>query len=219
MIIKIFNMATERKLRILCFHGYRQTGEIFRQKTGSLRKALKKHAELYYLTAPLQVPPSENSKDEDNGCGWWFSREDDYFSAKHKSDFVKGFEDSLKCVEDYVTSNGPFDGFLGFSQGACLVALLCHLQESQSLSYSFKFAITVAGFVSQCSPHQCLYKDDVSIPTLHIIGETDQVIGSEMSEELLNYFKTAVVHRHSGGHYVPATSSEKEAYIKFLDKK
>ncbi|KAB7493745.1 Esterase OVCA2 [Armadillidium nasatum] len=91
MIIKILNMATERKLRILCFHGYRQTGEIFRQKTGSLRKSLKKHAELHYLTAPLQIP-CENSKDEDNGCGWWFSREDDYFSAKHKSDFVKGFE-------------------------------------------------------------------------------------------------------------------------------
>lgn len=39
-----------------------------------------------------------------------------------------------------------------------------------------------------------------------------------MSEELLKYFKNAVVHRHSGGHYVPAASLEKEAYIKFLDK-
>lgn len=39
-------------LRVLCVHGYRQNGGSFREKTGALRKLLKKHAELVYLSAP-----------------------------------------------------------------------------------------------------------------------------------------------------------------------
>jgi hypothetical protein len=44
-------------LRILCLHGYRQNGNMFREKTGSLRKLLKKHvAEFIYIDAPHVIP-------------------------------------------------------------------------------------------------------------------------------------------------------------------
>lgn len=42
-------------LRILCIHGYRQNGNTFREKTGALRKLLKKQVELVYMSAPLSV--------------------------------------------------------------------------------------------------------------------------------------------------------------------
>lgn len=42
-------------LRVLCIHGYRQNGSSFREKTGALRKLLKKQLELVYITAPLTV--------------------------------------------------------------------------------------------------------------------------------------------------------------------
>lgn len=42
-------------LRILCIHGYRQNGSSFREKTGALRKLLKKQVELVYMNAPLTV--------------------------------------------------------------------------------------------------------------------------------------------------------------------
>lgn len=42
-------------LRILCIHGYRQNGISFREKTGALRKLLKKQVELVYLSAPHSV--------------------------------------------------------------------------------------------------------------------------------------------------------------------
>ena len=32
----------DRKLRVLCLHGFTQNGETFRQRTGSIRKQLKK---------------------------------------------------------------------------------------------------------------------------------------------------------------------------------
>lgn len=40
-----------------------------------------------------------------------------------------GFEESIKVVEKAFEEHGPFDGLLGFSQGACFVALLCDLQQ------------------------------------------------------------------------------------------
>ena len=39
-----------------------------------------------------------------------------------------------------------------------------------------------------------------------------------MSEELLLYFKSPHILHHTGGHYVPATSKEKQGYITFLEQ-
>jgi hypothetical protein len=53
-------------LRILCLHGYRQNGNIFREKTGSLRKLLKKHvADFVYIDAPHLIPVQENDNQQD----------------------------------------------------------------------------------------------------------------------------------------------------------
>lgn len=46
------------RLRILCIHGYRQSSASFREKTGALRKLLKKQCELVYIDAPHAVPTS-----------------------------------------------------------------------------------------------------------------------------------------------------------------
>ncbi len=60
----------------------------------------------------------------------------------------------------------PFDGILGFSQGAALVAMLCALQEQKlEAAFNFRFAILVAGFRSACSQHQHFYEGPaITIP-------------------------------------------------------
>lgn len=57
-------------LRIICIHGYRQNGISFREKTGALRKILKKQVELVYISAPHQVPAIQNQSEfkTDNIC-------------------------------------------------------------------------------------------------------------------------------------------------------
>ena len=45
----------------LCLHGYRQSGDVFKQKLGALRKALKKHAELVFVTAPNKILSPEDT--------------------------------------------------------------------------------------------------------------------------------------------------------------
>ena len=51
-------------VRILCFHGYRQNAQVFYQKLGALRKALRSdevEVELVPLDAPITVETSTTS--------------------------------------------------------------------------------------------------------------------------------------------------------------
>ena len=62
--------------------------------------------------------------------------------------------------------------------------------------------------------------EECMMPTLHVIGKDDNVIGT-MSDDLLPVFGTqnAEVLYHSGGHFVPAgTKTEKPKYIDFLTR-
>ena len=45
----------KNKLRILCLHGYQQSGPVFRTKIGSVRKFCSKLAEFIFITAPHKV--------------------------------------------------------------------------------------------------------------------------------------------------------------------
>lgn len=211
------------KWKILCIHGYRQNGDVFKQKTGALRKMLKKHAEFVFVTAPMRVPPLEPSEPQTADAssnleqyGWWFSDENNGFNSKKPSEVCIGFTKSLEVITNTFKESGPFDGLLGFSQGASFVSVLCGMHERGCLPFSFKFAILIAGFRSLCSPHYKNYLKTIRIPTLHVYGETDQIIPKEMSEELTSYFLNPEKMVHSGGHYVPA--SGKDVYIKFLEE-
>ena len=100
---------------------------------------------------------------------------------------------------------------MGFSQGAALAVMICMREE-----FNFDFAMFFAPFKSVCTKHEAMYKQ-VNIPALFVIGEGDQVIEAKRSDALLPYFSQNTVVRHEGGHFVPATSKQKYAYIKFLE--
>lgn len=51
----------------------------------------------------------------------WFHRDPD-------GDYI-GLEDSVAYLVRYINNNGPFDGVLGFSQGASMVTRLVQLQH------------------------------------------------------------------------------------------
>ncbi|KAG7224585.1 hypothetical protein INR49_011338 [Caranx melampygus] len=220
-------------LRVLCIHGYRQNGGSFREKTGALRKLLKKQVELVYLSAPHSVQQTSSQeapeKDKSSGPGsggeedprgWWFSDvQARSFSAQQQCEESLGIEESVTVVREAVKAQGPFDGILGFSQGAAFVAMLCSLQE-QNLEpgFNFRFAILVAGFPSACKEHQKFYKPPLQIPSLHVFGLEDRVIPDNMSRELLPSFHDPQVLTHPGGHFVPAASAHRQTYQDFLKR-
>jgi len=212
---------TEKPLKVLCLHGYRQNDVSFRQKLGAFRKFLGKFVEFTFITAPHHVLPMSHDDINQDGRGWWFSRENDYFKSNDETDCDKGFDTSLELIEKTFQEAGPFDGVLGFSQGAALASLLCLMRERGQLTYDFQFAIMVASFKSLSSKHKQWYGDDakkVTIPTLHVIGHNDQVIRKGVSELLLPLFEDPTVMYHSGGHYVAAKPQHKKPYLRFLHK-
>ena len=133
-----------------------------------------------------------------------------------KTDTCIGFEESLKLVQDVFEAQGPFDGILGFSQGAAFVSLLCVLRNDPSNKIEFKFSILIAGFQSLVSQHQHMYSNPIDCPSFHTIGSTDGVIPTQSSEELLSMFVDGIAYRHSGGHYVPASPQLRTAINEFL---
>ena len=66
-----------------------------------------------------------------SGYGWWFNTEDHTFKAIEPSDLSVGFEESVAVIEKTFKEVGPFDGILGFSQGASFVSILCAMQQKK----------------------------------------------------------------------------------------
>ncbi|XP_015121354.1 esterase OVCA2 [Diachasma alloeum] len=209
--------AENRKIRILAIHGYYQSGPIFRSKLGSLRKGFKK-INFVFAEAPHEVPPGQFANDGEEavgGKGWWFNTESHYFRATEPSNLSVGYEESLAYIEKVFQKEGPFDGILGFSQGASFVSILCALQQKKLSPINFKFAILISGFKSLCAPHAKFYDEPIDLPTLHVFGESDKIIPTEMAKDLSDLFTNKKLMIHEGGHYVP---SKKHIYQDFLNE-
>ncbi|KAM5181940.1 esterase OVCA2 [Mantella aurantiaca] len=212
-------------LRILALHGYWQNERTFWERTGSLRKNLKKRAELVMISAPLQIPEPDVESNEgdaeiprEDPRGWWFSDpEKSSFNALDENRSCVGLEQSLQAVAKAFSELGPFNGILGFSQGAALVAMICALKQRQDPRFQFDFAILVAGFKSLSTEHAEFYQQPITVPSIHVYGDTDTVIPGEMSQELASYFVNPVLVTHTGGHYIPVCAAQKKVYFSFLD--
>ena len=67
------------------------------------------------LKAPLRVGATNKDIDADGGLGWW------RFDGSEKE--VLGWRESIAQIKGVIEEQGPFDGMLGFSQGASMTAL------------------------------------------------------------------------------------------------
>ncbi|CAM5110652.1 unnamed protein product [Natator depressus] len=226
-------------LRLLGLHGYGQNQRSFHARTGALRKALRGRAELVTVSAPHPAGPEPGGAagpgDRLAGCGvpgpggpgarcspspqdadprcWWFPRpREGALGAREEAAPCQGLEESLEAVAGAFAAHGPFDGLLGFSQGAALVARVCALQQRGDARFPFQFAVLVAGFESSCD------REPIAVPSLHVLGDADRVIPPARSRELAARFVDPAVLTHPGGHFVPASAPQKRAYLEFLVK-
>jgi len=137
------------------------------------------------------------------------------FNALEVTHVCPGYEASLEAICEAESSSGPFDGILGFSQGAAMVGLYLAAKPQST----FKFVIYVASFKSKSEPHQHLYDAShrISIPSLHVFGDTDGVIPKPLSLEFLDTCENPESLNHPGGHFVPAAGPQKKIFNAFLD--
>ncbi|KAL8734739.1 MAG: hypothetical protein Q9181_003103, partial [Wetmoreana brouardii] len=109
-------------------------------------KSLPNHSiDLSYPTGPISLSPSdipgydaasafgtEQQGSEPEAFGWW-RRKDIPNPNESKGRETKivytGLQDGLDTIAQTIEDEGPFDGVIGFSQGACAAAMVASLLE------------------------------------------------------------------------------------------
>lgn len=64
------------------------------------------------------------------------------------------------------------------------------LYPFSDLPYSFKFAIFASGFRSGSLVHKGFYDEDISLPSLHVYGESDSIIPKGKPVSHLKFMKS-----------------------------
>jgi predicted esterase len=99
---------------------------------------------------------------------------------------------------------------MGFSQGACLAAVVLVAMEDRTLAPSlfgpdfehpnFKFALLCAGFKPlPQKATQDIWTHKITTPTMHLIGNEDKLIAPERQLDLTEQTVDPVILRHTGG--------------------
>ncbi|ORY76586.1 serine hydrolase-domain-containing protein [Protomyces lactucae-debilis] len=210
--------------RILFLHGYTQSGNTLRHKTGALSKSLGKFSEIVYPTGPhqLEMPdpsdPEERARleklDNEEGEGsfaWWRANDEDFI----------GLPESLALIKDVLETQGPFDGVMGFSQGGGFAAMLASLLERSNPLFKvkhppFKFAVIFSGFRSRFPQYDYLYEPAIKTPMLHVIGRNDPIVTPERSQMLVDASKNNTLLLHPGSHFVPSGAPQRNVVVDYI---
>ena len=213
--------------KILMLHGLAQTGPYFESKTKHFRTALEQLGyTLYYPTAPNRYPAADVPSDILDSVGAepnsaeivaWIENDD----VNHTYSLP---DTSTKFLHDYIIENGPFDGVIGFSQGAGVTGYLSTdfnglLDLTEEQQPPLKFITSFSGFRFLPDVYQTQYDNNpIKIPSLHVKGELDTVTEPWKIESLYNSCsedsRTLMVH--GGGHFVPNSRGFIKKYINWL---
>ncbi|PHT31235.1 hypothetical protein CQW23_27572, partial [Capsicum baccatum] len=211
---------SEKKTRILCLHGYRESAKIQKKLILRWPESVTGKLDLVYLDAPF--PAQGKSALEgvfDPPYFEWFQFNKDF------TKFYK-FEECLEYIEDFMLNHGPFDGVLGFSQGAVLGAAIPGMQrEGVALTKvpEIKFVILISGAkfggpsfgVPKAAANA--FSSPINCPSLHFLGETDYQ--KKDGEILLECFVDPQVIHHSKGHTIPKLDDSSLAVmLGFIEK-
>ncbi|XP_068659920.1 rhodanese-like domain-containing protein 6 [Aristolochia californica] len=161
-----------------------------------------------------QLPPLEKVKkkfawlveSESNCLGErdWMKADEPFDPLQYQHQ-TEGFDESYAHLKRIFGGQGPFDGILGFSQGAAVAAMLCAKQRVDDHDRLFRFVILCSGFA--LSSMDVKY-GSINCPSLHIFGSdrgNDRQISQQASMELTRFFEegSSMVVEHQMGHIIP----------------
>ena len=168
-------------------------------------------ARFTYLTAPFAT--EQNAPE---GRMWWTPTKLEGGGWDYG-----GVDETLRAVRDAQRASGPFDGVLGFSQGAGLASLLVALHEKAHADapLSLRFAILCGGFPFRAAnlPEYAALLKDLRTPSFHTIGAKDELVKPATSRLLKGCFAEPQVLEHPGGHVVPSDAESLAQLATFLD--
>ncbi len=220
--------------KILVLHGNRQTGELLLGRLAKLQKSVAKELQLEFVApdAPFLFADGDEDLEEsqhgndDSGSSlqwqrtWWHRKGNNYH----------GLEETIRKIQQLWDADGGFVGILGFSQGSRLAHIIAilHTVTKGDAFRGLRGVVHVSGYNSPIPPNlkdqwsEYINKFDenviISLPSLHVMGETDQLIPIHESKELSDLYNKPLIHIHPGGHHVPVKARDIEQYLMFWRK-
>jgi hypothetical protein len=205
-----------RRPRFLCLHGFRTSAEIMRKQVlGKWPADVTARLDLVFADAPF---PAEGKSEVE---GIFDPPYYEWFQFDKNFTEYKNFDKCLAYIEELMITDGPFDGLMGFSQGAILSAALPGLQ-AQGVALTrvpkIKYLVIIGGAKFQ-SPTVAdkAYANKIACPSLHFLGDNDflKVHGEKLIESCVGPF----IIRHPKGHTVPRLDDKSlEVMLSFLEK-
>ena len=195
--------------RILVLHSNRQSPSTFQKRTRDVfARAVGPGSTLVYASAPhkyvargeaLNNTKHLQASNQSTTRCWWNASDDPATMV------YTGMEETIKHIDEIAKNNGPFDGIIGFSQGATLAGLLAALVSDKSplvsnLSDKLQFVVMISGFyVRDTRPEfSCLNgplrdkTNPINIPSFHVWGLSDTLVLPDRSEALRDSFASQV---------------------------
>lgn len=208
------------KPRILCLHGFRTSAKILETQIHKWPESVLEKLDLVYLDAPY---PSTGKSGVDGIFDPPFF---EWFQGNQDFTEYENFEECIAFIEDFMVKSGPFDGLLGFSQGAFLAAALPGMQAKGLVLTKvpkIKFLILICGAKLGGSKFGApplatnAFSSPVKCPSLHVIGENDFLKTESIA--LLDSFVDPIVIHHPKGHTIPRLDDQSlEIVNNFIDK-
>ncbi|XP_010433775.1 PREDICTED: esterase OVCA2-like isoform X1 [Camelina sativa] len=203
-----------RKPRFLCLHGFRTSGEKMKKQLHKWPKSVIGRLELVFLDAPF---PCRGKSDYD---GIYDPPYYEWYQYNKEFTVYTNLEKCFEFLEDRMVKLGPFDGLIGFSQGAILSGALLGMQ-AKGIAFQkvpkIKFVIIIGGAMFKSTKmRENAYSSSLDTLSLHILGEKDFVKHSGI--KLTELFQNPVVVHHSKGHTVPRLDDKSlENVTRFID--
>lgn len=194
-------MATylQKKIRVLCLHGFRTNAKVMENQTRPLRKALGDRADFLFLDGPFEAEgPTDasierahgkdapfyewcriKSADEDAGSGANLNAATALTSTDKEWRFkYVGIDRTIEFLDEQLAKHGPFDVVLGFSQGGVVATHLSMHYLQRDVRW-WNLCVCVGGVPVRGLELQHLFETPsgepilLPFPSIHIMGKKD----------------------------------------------
>ena len=165
----------------------------------------------YYRFLDNDAPHNNQALRRAQSSSWQATSPEDWVQNMREYGWTD-IESSKACdfLQQYVEEHDedPFDGILGFSEGASVAASLILRQFAEKRTSPFKFAI----FICAVPPFRWHGKgiistdettERINIPTAHIVGSKDPLGQGSRVVYNLCHQPFASIFDHHGGHTIP----------------
>lgn len=193
--------TSSSRFKILCLHGWRQNGRVFRMRCKKMIRELRDIADFHFPTSPTSYEPEgdqleatlaayETIPNYSNQCVWWISSEN--------NEYYQHVDTSLAFLQQVWEREGPFDGVLGFAQGGTMASILDYK------GFSPQFLILISSYVPRALEFKSMNQERLlKTPSIHILGLEDILVVPDRSRKLSQIFENSVLIEHSAGHFTP----------------